>query len=246
MSNITTMKATVSPVAGNPYVRDLGSESLNSFFVDILPAGRVKTPGAITAAAGVVTIPSGTVFLLALGNQLVKVELTGDVTVATVADDIVYLTLGQTAKGGFALSVGAAQAQPAGTLKLGTSDGADAFTLSTALDKATPKKTYLRRTMDINDAAVAYLLVPFACTVTKVSAVLPGAVTGTSVVRLMNTSHDVGTSRLSLTAGAAGDVISATPSGQYATFGAGSVLKIDCDGAATAALVVEITVELTQ
>lgn len=245
MSAITTMKTTVSPSRGTPYLRDLNTEAMNALLVDILPVGRIKAPSDISITDDVVTVPSGTVFLMSLGNQLVKVELTADVTVATTGTDTVYLTLGQTAQGGFALSIGSAATQPAGTLALG-SVRTGAFTVSPALDKATPKKTYLRRTMDINDAATVYLLVPFACTVTKVSAVLPGAVTGTSVVKLMSTSHDVADAALTLTAGAAGDVISDVPSGQYATFGAGSVLKIDCDGAATAALVVEITVELTQ
>ena len=93
---------------------------------------------------------------------------------------------------------------------------------------------------------LTYIVLPYACTVTKVSTVLHNAITAADNT-LTVTNHagsSMGTITVAFSGSAAGDIDTLTPSSNN-TFTAGQRIKITSDGVGSTASKLGITVEFT-
>lgn len=103
--------------------------------------------------------------------------------------------------------------------------------------------------MSMNDSSSfesIYIVMPRACTVTKVSSVILNAITvaNTTVTCSNHAGSSMGTLTITQSGSAAGDVDSLTPSSNN-TFAAGERIKITSDGGSTTACRTFFTVEYT-
>jgi hypothetical protein len=100
--------------------------------------------------------------------------------------------------------------------------------------------------VDVSTASTVYVVLPVACTVTKVSSVIANAITiANSVVTVFNHSDvSMGTITVAFSGSAAGDIDTLTPASNN-TFTAGQRIRISTDGASTTACQISFTVEYT-
>ena len=100
---------------------------------------------------------------------------------------------------------------------------------------------------DISSAATVYIVLPYACTVTKVDTALGNAITvADAVITCANhAGGSMGTITVAYTASAAGDLDSLTPSANN-TFTAGQRMSIATDGGSTTLSKLYITVSITR
>ena len=99
---------------------------------------------------------------------------------------------------------------------------------------------------DVSAAETIYVLMPRACTVTKISSVLLNAITVANAI--VTASNHAGTSMGTLTitqsGSAAGDIDTLSPSSNN-TFAAGERLKLTSDGGSTTTSRLFFTIEYT-
>ena len=100
---------------------------------------------------------------------------------------------------------------------------------------------------DVSTAATVYIVLPYACTVTKVDTALGNAITvADAIVTPKNhAGASMGTITVAFTASAAGDLDTLTPASNN-TFTAGQRMSIETDGASTTASKLYITISLTR
>lgn len=68
---------------------------VGDFLKDLLPTGRVVNSGTLTASSGKITIPLGTVFLIAVGNTLYKLKNAAAIVSDALADtNHLYISAG--------------------------------------------------------------------------------------------------------------------------------------------------------
>ena len=100
---------------------------------------------------------------------------------------------------------------------------------------------------DVSTAATIYIVLPYACTVTKVDTALGNAITVADAV-LTCSNHagaSMGTITVAYTGSAAGDLDTLSPAGNN-TFTAGQRMAIATDGGSTTLSKLYITVSLTR
>ena len=105
-------------------------------------------------------------------------------------------------------------------------------------------------TVEMNDVSAAetvYLVIPRACTVTKVSSVILNAITvADATVTISNhAGSSMGTITVAFSGSAAGDIDTLTPSSNN-TFTAGQRIKLTSDGGSTTTCRTFYTIEYTE
>jgi hypothetical protein len=134
-SSILGLQAGINPGLGT-YVRGVDADAVGFMQADMIPVGRYSG-AAITAAAGVVTVPIDSIFVVQILNHAVKVRLSAAVTVAASTNDLLWLLLQQDGKNvKILLETGATV--PTNGLKLATLTGNPVATVTeeTNLDQA--------------------------------------------------------------------------------------------------------------
>lgn len=108
-------------LVADTYVRAGTAQDVGKFLKDMVPTGRVKRPSALTVDTGVVTVPSGTIYVIAVGDALYKLELTEDVLSPTMTDgQKLYIQAGFLPAGTLSTLLLAGASTPTGALELGT------------------------------------------------------------------------------------------------------------------------------
>jgi hypothetical protein len=99
---------------------------------------------------------------------------------------------------------------------------------------------------DVSTASSIYVVIPFACTITKVSSAISVAITVANSTITVSNNADVsmGTITVAFSGSAAGDVDTLTPASNN-TFTAGQRMKITTDGASTTVSPTMFTIEYT-
>jgi hypothetical protein len=100
---------------------------------------------------------------------------------------------------------------------------------------------------DVSTASTVYVVIPFACTITKVSSAIAVAITvANSIVTISNNADaSMGTITIAFTGSVAGDVDTLTPASNN-TFTAGQRMKITTDGGSTTVSPTHFTIEYTR
>jgi hypothetical protein len=116
---------------------------------------------------------------------------------------------------------------------------------STLVDRTTLRTLVVQMT-DVTLAQVVYAVIPFACTVTKVSSVISNAfATANCIVTVANNAgSSMGTITIATAGSAAGDIDTLSPSSNN-TFTAGQTIRLTSDGGGTTATPCTFTIEYT-
>lgn len=205
-----------------------------------LPKGRLSG-AAITATGGVVTVPSGSVFVLPLGGtEKLLVTLQSALTLAVEEDDFIWLR----AQGADAVYLESGAAAPANVLVLGQglNGPVDTVDPDPSLDVKLPKRIVLTLTgFGVSSGTSQWLVSPVGGRIKRVRTVTTTVVDADTVVGIELANVDVTGSNVTLTASGAaiGDV---DDSGEIADSAsnvveAGQAIEVTSDGAGTAGVV---------
>lgn len=244
---LTSVKVDRQPNVGTPYLQkeDVGGEG--RMFAGLLSPGRYVKPSECTAASWVVTVPSGSVFLLAQADGLVRVELTAEETVTGDAtDNDISLSLGVDANGGVKVLLRATADVPSGALALGVVNN-NTFTVSSTLGKKNLKtQMYVVPIPAIDASASQFVVVGSSGNISKVSLVANGqpSATITATLKIATVSVTNGAPAL-LSTDVLGTVKTATPSAANA-IAAGAAIEVSFNHnanttAGTGCVLIEVT-----